>query len=215
VRSVNTSPPVAVDEQKSAKERARRDAAEVKAIDKARAKDEAQDQRAAAEQKKAQAKERERCDKARRELDQAKDARAELHRQPATIQQIQKSDGEIAKRRSRSCARVPRFSAWLQLESGGLRPGRSTASIACSRIPAPHDSSRAASLSMRRHCRATTDALIQPQHVAHDVPWRLSVARLADEIGRHHVNDRAPRWRGADDSPKNSASTAASRYGSW
>ena len=39
VRSVNTSPPVAVDEQKAAKERARRDAAEVKAIDKARAKD--------------------------------------------------------------------------------------------------------------------------------------------------------------------------------
>jgi len=107
VRSVNTSPPVAVDEQKAAKERARRDAAEVKAIDKARAKDEAQDQRAAAEQKKAQAKERERCDKARRELDQAKDARAELHRQPATIQQIQKSDGEIAKREAEVARACP------------------------------------------------------------------------------------------------------------
>ena len=98
VRSVNTSPPVAVDEQKAAKERARRDATEAKAIDKARAKEEDQDQRAAAEQKKAQAKERERCDKVKSELAQAKDARAELHRQPATIQQIQKSDGEIAKR---------------------------------------------------------------------------------------------------------------------
>ena len=107
VRSVNTSPPVAVDEQKAAKERAKRGAAEAKAIDKARAKDEAQDQRAVAEQKKAQAKERERCDKARRELDEAKDARAELHRQPATIQQIQKSDGEISKREAevaRACA---------------------------------------------------------------------------------------------------------------
>jgi hypothetical protein len=107
VRSVNTSPPVAVDEQKAAKERARRDAAEAKAIDKARAKDEAQDQRAAAEQKKAQAKERERCDKARRELAQAKDARAALHRQPATIQQIQKSDGEIAKREAEVARACP------------------------------------------------------------------------------------------------------------
>ncbi len=107
VRSVNTSPPVAVDEQKAAKERARRDAAEAKAIDKARAKEEAQDQRAAAEQKKAQAKERERCDKAKDALAQAKDARAELHRQPATIQQIQKSDGEIAKREAEVARACP------------------------------------------------------------------------------------------------------------
>lgn len=107
VRSVNTSPPVAVDEQKAAKERARRDAAEVKAIDKARAKDEEQEQRAAAEQKKAQAKERERCDKAKRELEKAKDARAELHRRPATIQQMQKSDGEIAKREAEVARACP------------------------------------------------------------------------------------------------------------
>ena len=107
VRSVNTSPPVAVDEQKAAKERARRDAAEAKAIDKARAKEEAQDQRAAAEQKKAQAKERERCDKAKDALAQAKDARADLHRQPATIQQIQKSDSEIAKREAEVARACP------------------------------------------------------------------------------------------------------------
>jgi len=107
VRSVNTSPPVAVDEQKAAKERARRDAADAKAIDKARAQDEAQDQRAAAEQKKAQTKERERCDKARREFERAKDARAELHRQPATIQQIQKSDGEISKREAEVARACP------------------------------------------------------------------------------------------------------------
>jgi hypothetical protein len=107
VRSVNTSPPVAVDEQKAAKERARRDAAEAKAIDKARAKEETRDQRAAAEQKKAQAKERERCDKAKDALAQAKDARAELHRQPATIQQIQKSDSEIAKREAEVARACP------------------------------------------------------------------------------------------------------------
>jgi hypothetical protein len=106
VRSVNTSPPVAVDEQKAAKERAKRDADEAKAIDKARAKEETQAQRAAADQKKAQAKELERCEKAKRELAQAMDASAALHRKSATIQQMQKADGDIAKREAevkRSC----------------------------------------------------------------------------------------------------------------
>jgi hypothetical protein len=98
VRSVNTSPPVAVDEQKAAKERAKRDADEAKAIDKARAKEETQVQRAAADQKKAQAKDRERCEKTKRDLAKAMDTRAELHHKPATIQQMQKADSDIAKR---------------------------------------------------------------------------------------------------------------------
>lgn len=106
VRNVNTSPPVAVDEQKAAKERAKRDAEQAKAVDTARAKEEAQAQRAAADQKKAQAKERERCEKAKHELAQSMDASAALHRKPATIQQMQKADGDIAKREAevkRSC----------------------------------------------------------------------------------------------------------------
>jgi len=98
VRSVNTSPPVAVDEQKAARERAKRDASEAKAAEKSRDKETADAQRAAAEQKKAQAKERERCDKARKDLAQAMDARAALHRKAATIQQMQKAEDEIAKR---------------------------------------------------------------------------------------------------------------------
>lgn len=98
VRSVNTSPPVAVDEQKAAKERAKRDAEQAKAVDKLHDKEAAEAQRAAAEQKKVQAKERERCEKARKELTQAMDARAALHRKAATIQQMQKADDEIAKR---------------------------------------------------------------------------------------------------------------------
>ncbi len=100
VRNVNTSPPVAVDEQKAAKERAKRDAEQAKAVDAARAKEEAQAQaqRAAADQKKAQAKERERCEKAKHELAQSMDASAALHRKSATIQQMQKADGDIAKR---------------------------------------------------------------------------------------------------------------------
>jgi hypothetical protein len=98
VRSVNTSPPVAVDEQKAAKERAKRDAEQAKAVDKARAKEETQAQRAAADQKKTQAKELERCGKAKRELAQSMDASAALHRKSATIQQMQKADSDIAKR---------------------------------------------------------------------------------------------------------------------
>jgi hypothetical protein len=107
VRSVNTSPPVAVDEQKAAKERARRDADDAKAIDKARAKEEAEVQRAAADQKKAKAKEPERCEKAKRDLAQAMDARAELHRMPATIQQMQKADSDIAKREAELARACP------------------------------------------------------------------------------------------------------------
>ncbi len=107
VRNVNTSPPVAVDEQKAAKERAKRDAEEAKSIDKARAKETAQAQRAAVEQKKVQTTERVRCDKAKQELAQAMDVRAELHRKPATIQQMQNADSEISKLEAevaRSCA---------------------------------------------------------------------------------------------------------------
>jgi hypothetical protein len=107
VRSVNTSPPVAVDEQKAAKERAKRDADEAKAIDKARTKEEAQVQRAADDQKKAQAKNRERCEKTRRDLAEAMDTRAELHRKPATIQQMQKADGDIAKREAEVARACP------------------------------------------------------------------------------------------------------------
>lgn len=98
VRNVNTSPPVAVDEQKAAKERAKRDAEQAKAIDNARAKEDVQAQRAAADQKKAQAKERERCEKAKNELAEAMDTSAALHRKSATIQQMQKADADIAKR---------------------------------------------------------------------------------------------------------------------
>jgi len=108
VRSVNTSPPVAVDDQKAAKERAKRDAAEVKAIDQAREKDEAKAERTAANQKKAEDKDRQRCDQARRDLDRARTARAELmDESPATIQQVQKADAELTRRESevaKACA---------------------------------------------------------------------------------------------------------------
>jgi Domain of unknown function (DUF4124) len=108
VRSVNTSPPVTVDEQKAAKERAKRDAADVKAIDQTRQKEEAKAERAAAEQKKAEDKERQRCEQARSELDRARTARATLMDQsPASIEKVQKADTELSRREAevaKACA---------------------------------------------------------------------------------------------------------------
>lgn len=99
VRPVNTSPPVAVDEQKAAKERAKRDAAEAKAIDQTRQKEEAKAERAAADQKKAEDKERQRCEQARRDLERARTARASLmQRSAATIEDVQKADTEVSRR---------------------------------------------------------------------------------------------------------------------
>jgi hypothetical protein len=99
VRPVNTSPPVAVDEQKAAKERARRDAVEAKAIDQSRQKDEAKAERAAADQKKAEDKERQRCEQASRDLERARTARASLmQRSAATIEEVQKADKELSRR---------------------------------------------------------------------------------------------------------------------
>ncbi len=98
VRKVNTSPPVAVDEQKLAKERAKRDAAEVKAADKAREQAQAKAERDAAEAKKVQAKQRERCDRAQRELERARSSHASLEQRPTTVEQTQKADKELGRR---------------------------------------------------------------------------------------------------------------------
>ena len=112
VRQVNTTPPIAVEEQKAAKDRARRDAADAKEVDKAREKErekeEARAERTAAEQKKAQAKERERCDRARKDLERARSARASLLQQrAATIEEMQKADREISKREAEATKACP------------------------------------------------------------------------------------------------------------
>lgn len=107
VRQVNTSPPVTVEDANAAKERARGDAARARDIDRAR-EDEAAKVRKAADQKQeadakaeaaAQRKERERCDRARRELAGARDARADLmEKRAASIEQMQKADREVTRR---------------------------------------------------------------------------------------------------------------------
>ena len=98
VRKVNTSPPVAVEEQKAAKERAKRDAAEVKAADKSREQAQAKAEREAAEAKKVQAKQRERCERAQRDLERTRSTRASLEQRAATVEQMQKADKELGRR---------------------------------------------------------------------------------------------------------------------
>jgi hypothetical protein len=99
VRSVNTSPPVVVDDQKAAKERAKRDAAEARAIDQSRQKEEAKVERAANDQKKAAEKDRKRCEQVRDELDRARTARDGLMDQgAASIEKLQKADKEVSRR---------------------------------------------------------------------------------------------------------------------
>lgn len=99
VRAVNTSPPVAVDEKKAARDRARKDTAEAKAIDQAREKEDAKAERAAADERKAQEKNRQRCDQARRDLDRARTTRAGLmEKRAASIGEMQKADSEISRR---------------------------------------------------------------------------------------------------------------------
>jgi len=108
VRTVNISPPVAVDEQKSARERAKRDAAEAKTIEQTQKKEEAKAEHAAAEQKKAQEKDRQRCEQARRDLERARNTRAHLlAKGSASIEQLQKSDKELGRRESEVAKACP------------------------------------------------------------------------------------------------------------
>ena len=100
VRKVNTDPPISVDDQKAAKERARRDTEQVKEIDKQRKDEETKAEREASDRKKAEAKNVQKCDKAKRDLDAARSARAELASQASTIEKIQKSDADIKRRES-------------------------------------------------------------------------------------------------------------------
>jgi acyl-CoA reductase-like NAD-dependent aldehyde dehydrogenase len=98
VRSVNTDPPVRVGEQSAAQTRAKKDIAEAARIDKQRASEEAQQKRAAAERSKAAAKAASACDRAKRELARARTERTALSEGRYTGQQMQKAEGEIARR---------------------------------------------------------------------------------------------------------------------
>jgi len=107
VRKVNTAPPVAIDDQKAAKDRAKRDAAEVKSVDKAKAQEQSRAEREAADRKKAEAKQYERCERAQKDLERARSTRAALDQRAATVEQMQKADKEIGRRESDAAKACP------------------------------------------------------------------------------------------------------------
>ena len=98
VRKVNTAPPVSVPEEKAAKDRAKKDVAEVKQIEKDRKKQADEEKRAAEKRDKAEAKIADRCERARRDLARAIEMRNAVDTRAATIEQMQKASQEVSRR---------------------------------------------------------------------------------------------------------------------
>ena len=112
VRKVNTEPPISVEDRKAAQERARKDSAAAKQVDKEQSQQETRDRKQADERAKAEtkadAKAQERCDNARRELERSKASRTDLNARAATADKIQKAELEINRREAgvaRECKR--------------------------------------------------------------------------------------------------------------
>ena len=113
VRKVNTEPPVSTDDRKAAQDRAKKEGSEAKQIDKERAQDDERDKRKSEERLKADlkadAKAQERCERARRDLERAKNTRAELtDRSASTAERIEKAERDITRRESEVAKDCPR-----------------------------------------------------------------------------------------------------------
>ena len=100
VRRVNTEPPISVDDSKAAQDRARKEAAAARQIDKEQGQQEARERKQADERAKADAKAKERCESARRELERSRASRSELNARPSVPEKIDKADSEIKRRES-------------------------------------------------------------------------------------------------------------------
>lgn len=98
VRKVNTSPAVSVPEQQAAKERAKKDAAEVKQIDKDRKKQAEEEKRAADKRNRNEMKIADRCERARRDLARAIELRNAVDTRAATVDQMRKASQEVSRR---------------------------------------------------------------------------------------------------------------------
>lgn len=98
VRKVNTAPSVSVPDEKAAKDRAKKDVAEVKQIEKEQKKQAEEEKRAAEKRNKAEAKVADRCERARRDLARAIEMRNAVDTRTATIEQMQKASGEVSRR---------------------------------------------------------------------------------------------------------------------
>ena len=98
VRNVNTSPPISVPDQQAAKDRAKKDVAEVKKLEKDRKQEADEQKRVAEKREKAEAKVVDRCERARRDLARAIEMRNKVDTRAATIEQMQKASQEVSKR---------------------------------------------------------------------------------------------------------------------
>ena len=98
VRKVDTSPQISVPDQQAAKDRAKKDVAEVKQLEKDRKKQADEEKRAAEKRERAEAKVADRCERARRDLARAIEARNRVDTRAATIEQMQKATQEVSKR---------------------------------------------------------------------------------------------------------------------
>ncbi len=98
IRKVNTSPSISVPDQQAAKDRAKKDVAEVKQLEKDRKKQADEEKRAAEKRERADAKVADRCERARRDLARAIELRNKVDTRAATIEQMQKASGEVSKR---------------------------------------------------------------------------------------------------------------------
>ncbi len=108
IRKVNTSPTVSVSDQQAAKDRAKKDVAEVKQLDKNRKKQAAEEKRAAEKRERADAKVADRCERARRDLARAIEMRNKVDTRAATIEQMQKASGEVSRREAELPKACPR-----------------------------------------------------------------------------------------------------------
>ena len=98
IRKVNTSPSISVPDQQAAKDRAKKDVADVKQLEKDRKKQADDEKRAAEKRERAEAKVADRCERARRDLARAIEMRNKVDTRAATIEQMQKASGEVSKR---------------------------------------------------------------------------------------------------------------------
>lgn len=98
VRKVDTSPQVSVPDQQAAKDRAKKDVAEAKQLEKNQKKQAEEEKRAAEKREKAELKVADRCERARRDLARAIEVRNKVDTRAATIEQMQKASQEVSKR---------------------------------------------------------------------------------------------------------------------
>jgi hypothetical protein len=98
VRKVDTTPQVSVPDQQAARDRAKKNVAEVKQLEKDQKKQADEEKRAAEKRERVEAKVADRCERARRELARAIEARNKVDTRAATIEQMQKASQEVGKR---------------------------------------------------------------------------------------------------------------------